>query len=122
MAEEADERSEAERFNDEHIAPELARLSKLAREHGLNFVARVEWAPFDGQTTMSKVEGISASHELAWFAAQANGNVDAVLMSLARSHHAGTLDCSASMLSTYMNLGPFRPKQAPADGGSNDKP
>lgn len=107
--EDADERGEAERFNDEHIAPELARLSKLAREHGLNFVARVEWAPFEGQTTMSKVEGISASHELAWVSARANGNVDAVIIALARAHNDGTLNLSASLLSTYMNLGPFRP-------------
>lgn len=107
MAEE-DVRGEAERYNDEHIAPRLLALAKECQEHDIYFVSRTEWAPFEGQTTMTRPrEGIVASFDLVEMASRANGNIDALILGLARAHNEGKLDLSQSMMMHWLKLPPF---------------
>lgn len=112
MADEPDERGEAERYNDEHIAPKLAAIAAECKEHGLYIAARVEWASFEGQTTSQRSgEGrISPSHEMVYLASMTNGNLDAMLFSLARAHSDGLLDLSPSMVAHWLKLEPFVPQ------------
>lgn len=108
---EEDERGEAERYNDEHIAPQLRAIARECKEHGLCFAARVEWEPFEGQTTSLHAgeARVSASHEMVVLASRANGNLDAMLLNLATLHNEGLIDMSSSMAAHWMKLEPFVP-------------
>lgn len=99
----------SEAYNDEHIAPKLLEIAEECAANGLSFCARVEWAAFEGQTTAKRAPpgAISASHEMVYLAACANGNIDAMLMAMARAHNEGKLDLSRTVLAHMMKLGPF---------------
>lgn len=106
----------SEAYNDEHIAPKLAALAEECSANGLSFVSHAEWAPFEGQTTAKREAAgkISASHEMAYLAARANGNLDAFLFALARAHNEGKLDLSASVLALLMKLERFSAADKPS--------
>ena len=110
-----DERGEAERYNDDHIAPKLAALCKEAREHGLDFVAHVGWRDptgtngENGQTTAQGDVKASAAFAVCYAAARAGGNLDAMLMTLMRWHDEGETDISRTMLGHWMK------RNAPAE-------
>lgn len=112
MSQEEDEHemSDAERYNDEHIAPKLLAIAEECSANGLSFVAHVEWAGFKGQTTAKYAEGagITASFENAYLASMTNGNLDAFLMNLVRAHQQGKLDLSRTLLAIWANLEPFK--------------
>ena len=116
MSTKVDERGEAERYNDEHIAPKLRAISAECQANGIHFVARTNWAPFEGETTCSRpCAGVVASFDLVDMASRANGNIDALIFGLARAHREGKLDLSASMMMHWMNLPPFQRAQGGSD-------
>lgn len=80
-----------EKEYDEFIGPMLTDLAKKASDLGMSFVARVEWAPDEGETTHAG-HVTSATQVLTQHAALSRGNVDAMLLHLIKSG----VDCSQS--------------------------
>lgn len=80
-----------EKEYDEFIGPMLTDLAKKASDLGMSFVARVEWAPDEGETTHAG-RVTSATQVLTQYAALSRGNVDAMLLHLIKSG----VDCSQS--------------------------
>lgn len=50
---------EKEKFYDEKIAPQLAKLGKMCQDHGLSFLAGVEWEPGEIGRTYTSPGGAS---------------------------------------------------------------
>lgn len=76
--------STKETFYDEHIAPVLLRLCKLAEANGISFVAMVEWQPGEtGRTHCLQAEA-GFSVRLADAAVCSLGNVDSLLIAVER--------------------------------------
>jgi nicotinamidase-related amidase len=73
-----------EAFYDQEIAPALAALAERCRERGLSIIAMVEWEPGEGGRTVSIQPGSSFGIRLAEAAMQANGNVDSLMIAVAR--------------------------------------
>lgn len=73
---------ERERFYDEDIAPVLAELGWRCAQHGLSFLAVVEWRPGAmGRTVqLSDEHGYGIEHANA--AASANGETDVLIAKL----------------------------------------
>jgi len=80
-----------EKEYDEFIGPMLTELAKKASDLGMSFVARVEWAPNEGETTHAG-HVTSATQVLTQYAALSRGNIDAMLLHLIKSG----VDCSQS--------------------------
>lgn len=80
-----------EKEYDEFIRPMLTDLAKKASDLGMSFVARVEWAPDEGETTHAG-HVTSATQVLTQHAALSRGNIDAMLLHLIKSG----VDCSQS--------------------------
>ena len=95
-----DRRSDKEKFYDECIAPELMRLNKLCLENGLSFVAEVEWLPGEGGTTVNLQENASGAMRMVRAACSAHGNLDAMVMGLARYIREQNLDHSSIVLNS----------------------
>ena len=70
-----------EKFYDESIAPELARLAELCHERGISFLAAVEYGPGSIACTSWFVEGYSWPLEMIAEAVEAMGNIDLFLFS-----------------------------------------
>lgn len=83
---------------DEIVAPLLAEAAKKAGKLGMSLIARCEWAPGEYGLTRIGDPKSSAAQYLAWCAAHAKGNFDAVGMAMLREY-----DCSASVLLTKYN-------------------
>ncbi|WP_209020919.1 hypothetical protein, partial [Shinella sumterensis] len=79
------------RENTTIIGPMLTDLAKKASDLGMSLVARVEWAPDEGETTHAG-HVTSATQVLTQHAALSRGNVDAMLLHLINSG----VDCSQS--------------------------
>lgn len=77
-------RGENERFYDEQIAPELARLGKLCEARGLPFLAHVEFDQGHYGTTAAAPATRSWGFTLALYAATAKGNFDALAFAVAK--------------------------------------
>lgn len=68
-----------EKFYDEEVAPELARLAKLCEDRGMGFVATVQYNDDGAGTTATLQEGTELSVRLAYVAARCNRNVDVLI-------------------------------------------
>lgn len=94
---------------DEQIAPELLRLGKLCEQHGMSFIACVEYDPPNlgiGRTESmqpDRVGLLSCAQRLTHWAARANGNVDALIFALmkhARDHGHSSV-CMNQLLEAF---------------------
>lgn len=74
--------SEGEKFYDDVIAPALLGLAQQCQDHGLNFFAVVEWEPGEQGRTISMTAKSGLGIRLANTAAQANGNVDSLILAI----------------------------------------
>lgn len=98
--------NEKENFYDEQIAPELARLANLCVEHGMSFVAAVEYAPGDIGETRRFAGGYTWPMELVALAIVAMGNIDRLFINVARiANQRADLDETSSMVLRAMNRG-----------------
>jgi hypothetical protein len=75
---------ERESFYDEHIAPKLLEISDLCKENGMSMVCKVEWAPDEGGRTVVMQEDAGTGMKVAYFAAKAGSNVDALFIAIER--------------------------------------
>lgn len=92
----------SEALYDEKIAPVLAELAALCKEHKLPFLAIVEYAPMDfGQTTVTTPEQ-SLPMTMANIAARSRGNLDSFTISLIRYCKERGIDTSASFVANRM--------------------
>lgn len=66
---------------DEQIAPVLLELAQKVGTMGGSMVARVEWAPNEGETTRGGDWQSSVSMKLAYLGAMCNGNLDKLVFS-----------------------------------------
>jgi hypothetical protein len=76
--------TDGEKWYDEHLAPKLLELAKDAHEHGLSFLAVVEWEPGETGRTAWMQEAHGLPFRMANWAAQCNGNVDAFWIAVQR--------------------------------------
>jgi nicotinamidase-related amidase len=76
----------SEQFYDDVIAPKLLEVMNLCREHGMPFVATVEYAPGEYGTSadLPAEEDRSLPMDWAYAAARSNGNGDALIMRMIR--------------------------------------
>lgn len=106
---------------DEKIAPALADLAALCKEHNLPFLAVVEYAPGDfGQTTVVTPEQ-SMPMTMGNIAARSRGNLDSFVISLIRYCKEKGIDTSASFVANRMtgNAGVRAVDEGQASGGSD---
>jgi hypothetical protein len=75
---------EHEAFYDREIAPALMRLAGTCEANGMSFLAKVEWAPDEGGSTMSVREDVSVALRMVWWAMQAQGNADQLIWAMQR--------------------------------------
>lgn len=75
-------RSEGEAFYDELIAPALSDLAQQCEKRGLGFFAVVEWEPGEWGRTITLPAQSGLGIRLANAAAQANGNVDSLILAI----------------------------------------
>lgn len=68
------------------IAPKLLELAKICHEHGMPFLATVEYAPGDYGTTADLPAEASRSLPMDWayIAARARGNADTMIGHMVR--------------------------------------
>lgn len=71
----------AEQIYDEQIAPLLMQVAKLCHEHGMPFVAQVEYEPGDYGLTADLPERSARSLPMDWMyvAAKSRGNADLLI-------------------------------------------
>lgn len=75
-----------EAFYDEHIAPELLRIAKLAEDNGISLVVMAEWEPGETGCTVTLAKQSGFGIRMAEAAMRCHGNVDAFM--IATSKHA----------------------------------
>lgn len=94
---------EKEKFYDDIIAPELAKLGKLCGERDLSFLCTVEFDPVnDGRgSTKLMIPGASMSMLVIKAAIEAQANLDAMIIGLGRYVVKQNLDHN----SIYLELG-----------------
>jgi len=83
---ETDSGVENEKFYDEQIAPELARLGKLCQDRNMSFIAAVEFDPSNvgyGQT-VTLGEGRSAAMAMLYYLIKSGNNIDKFLIAVMR--------------------------------------
>ena len=73
-----------EKIYDEEVAPVLAALVKRCGELGFSMVARVEWMPGESGRTEFLALDASVGQKMTHWAAQADGNVDSLLLAVER--------------------------------------
>lgn len=73
-----------ETFYDTIVAPELLKLSNLCKDNGVGFVAMVQFGETAHGRTVTLPNGSSFAIRLAEAAMRAEGNVDALMMAVAR--------------------------------------
>jgi hypothetical protein len=85
--------SDGESIYDTVIAPALLAVAKSCREHGLQFVAVVEYETGAiGRTEQSNLNEAGPQFRLAAYGARCNGNADALVAALLKDdqkHAAG---------------------------------
>ncbi len=74
----------SESFYDEHIAPELARLAKLAQDNGISLIAMAEWEPGETGRTVTLQAGSGFGIRMAEAAMRSHGNVDSFMIAMMR--------------------------------------
>ena len=74
----------SEKLYDEEIAPLLLKAGEIAKANGLHLVALVEYQPGHFSRTVHLSPGSSFAIRLVEAAMQANGNIDALYIALAR--------------------------------------
>lgn len=99
-----------EQFYDDHIAPELLRLSKLCEDRGMPFLAHVEFAKGEFGTTATTSGKQSWAFELALCAISAKGNLDALVLAVAKAVRE-TNTGHSSLILKQMGV-PTAPEQA----------
>jgi len=72
--------NDGERWYDKHVAPKLREIAKEAHDHGLSFLAVVEWEPGETGRTAYMQENTGLAIKMANVAAQTKGNVDSLWM------------------------------------------
>ncbi len=76
---------ERERWNDERLAPALLELARECIARGIHFVAFAEYAPGETQRTATlRFSEASAKTRLVYYAANSDGNIDAMLNAVCR--------------------------------------
>ena len=90
----------SERFYDEEIAPALLALAKKCEAAGLSLVATCEYAEGEIGTTYTMASGASASFRVALYGAEAQGNVDSLILTLRAD---GEAHGHNSALLTFLN-------------------
>lgn len=78
---------EREAFYDREIAPALMELAGKCQTNGMSMVAVVEWSPGKNGRTMSIREGAGIELLVVRWAAEAQGNADALIMGLKKHGH-----------------------------------
>ena len=101
--------SDREAFYDREIAPALLDLGRHCMEHGLNFLAVVEWSPGEQGRTGFIGPDAGLGICLAEVAARANGNVDSLIIAIMK--HA-TKHGHSSLCLAQLGV-----PASPADGG-----
>jgi hypothetical protein len=76
--------SEREEYYDRVIAPALKELAADCKANGLSFLAVVEWEPGEHGRTANFSPPVGLGIRLADVAAQANGNVDGLILAIMR--------------------------------------
>ena len=74
-----------EKFYDEEIAPELARLAKLCSGKDMSFLAVVEYTPGELARSTMFTEDVDITMRLLKGLVLAGGNIDVFLIALIRS-------------------------------------
>lgn len=69
---------------DQHIAPELLRLAKLAEDNGISLIAMAEWEPGETGRTATLQAGHGFSIKMAEAAMRCLGNIDSFMMAMTR--------------------------------------
>lgn len=80
---------EREAFYDAEVAPALKALAERCQSNGMSFLAVVEWEPGEQGRTFYQSAPSGLGIRFADAAAQANGNVDGLIMGImkyAREH------------------------------------
>lgn len=68
-----------EQVYDEQIAPKLIELARVCHEHGMPFLATVEYAPGDYGTTADLPADRSLLMDWAYVATRSRGNADTLI-------------------------------------------
>lgn len=76
--------SDKEDFYDQHIAPELLRLVKLAEENGISLIAMAEWEPGETGRTAALQSSAGFAIRMAEAAMRSLGNVDSFMLAMTR--------------------------------------
>jgi hypothetical protein len=85
--------SDEEQAYDEVIAPKLLELAHLCRDHGMQFVAVVEYETGSvGLTEQSNLEIAGPQFRLAAYGARCNGNADALITALLKDDKKHAVD------------------------------
>ena len=71
-----------EKIYDEKIAPLLMEAGRLCEQHGLGFVAGVEYGPGEYGSTATFPTGASLAMRMAVWALECNGNFDLFVIKL----------------------------------------
>lgn len=112
----------SEAIYDEKIAPVLAQLGQLCKDHDMPFLAIVEYAPQDfGQTTVQTPDQ-SMPMTMANIAARCRGNLDSFIISLLRYCRERGIDTAASFVANQFGrstAGVALPDGAKTDGAKN---
>jgi len=75
-------KTKAEKYYDKHIGPKLLELGQDAQQHGLSFLAVVEWTPGENGTTWYTQKQLGLDMLLAGWGAACKGNIDALWMQI----------------------------------------
>ena len=71
-----------EKFYDVEIAPELRRMADRCSEHGMSFVAAVQFANESIGSTVKLSEAAHPCLRMTAYAARSNGNADTLIWAL----------------------------------------
>lgn len=73
---------EREAFYDREIAPRLAEVAKMLEARGMSIVARVDWLPGKGGSTIALAPDPGPDMRIVVYADRAHGNVDVLIKTL----------------------------------------
>jgi len=96
----------SEKFYDEVIAPELARIAKLCTDNNMSLVAAVEYEPGEIAQTRMFSESATWPIEMVDLAVASCGNVDKFIISVAKlADSRPDLDAESSLVLRVLQSG-----------------
>lgn len=90
----------SEKLYDDEIAPKLKELSEVCQRAGVPFLALVEYEPGEHGRTEYAPDSASLQMHIASFAARCDGDVDALVIAIARFCKRKGIDVSGSIVLT----------------------